>query len=309
MNRNRLLSTLAALLLTVGLAFGLFLALGSGSETATAEDSATTNSAGEAALTFEPEPGTYLVVADEREGYTPHNDKDGEASHIRDKVCTHTKLCIYLTATQVTHADNTTSVEVEISHVTAEQKSELDDLWFEMKPNATVIEEEDDLISIGQDPVSIEDDDSLISTGPGEFDGPPEAGLSRFCADVRHTEVAEQSSPSGIWVRGSVFGLSGGWVWVEGPTINGGAPVRLPVDDGCSKALSVSAPTAITPSSGSSCKTLKEDGPSTSFPLSRRDQARSSMSTPARVRLWSRSASTSTRWKRPSRPQSLHPSR
>ncbi len=266
MNRNRLLSTLAALLLTVGLALGLFFALGSDSETATADDSATaqlltgivrdtdgrplrnnrvsiykgtdrvatatTNSAGEAALTFEPEPGTYLVVADEREGYTPHDDKDGEASHIGDTVCTHTKLCIYLTATQVTHADATTSVEVEISHVKAEQKSELDDLWFEMKQDATAIEEEEDLVSIGQDPVSIEDDDSLISTGPGEFDGPPEAGLSRFCADVRHTEVAEQSSPSGIWVRGSVFGFSGGWVWVEGPTINGGTPVQLPVDDG-----------------------------------------------------------------------------
>jgi hypothetical protein len=55
----------------------------------------------------------------------------------------------------------------------------------------------------------------------------PRPGLAQMCPSVQHGDGS-----SGIWVRGSVYGLADGWIFVEGPTINDGAPVEVPIVDG-----------------------------------------------------------------------------
>lgn len=68
--------------------------------------------------------------------------------------------------------------------------------------------------------------DDLVDEPVVDVD-PVQPGLGRICPSVVHGDTS-----SGIWVRGEVYGLDGGWIWVEGPTINGGDPVRLPVSGG-----------------------------------------------------------------------------
>ncbi|MGI9601025.1 MAG: hypothetical protein ACR2QE_04015 [Acidimicrobiales bacterium] len=64
---------------------------------------------------------------------------------------------------------------------------------------------------------------------PEEIFGP---GLKKLCVSVEHAEVPEQNAASGIWVRGEVYGLDGGWIWVEGPSLNNGDPIGIEVIDG-----------------------------------------------------------------------------
>lgn len=217
--------------------------------------SGTTGSTGEASLSFTPKAGTYVVVADEPTGYRARDDKDGGATQVGGPPCDNVYLCIYLTVTEVQHADGTTSLTVEIEYVTPDQHGDLDDLWFEMTPpNAAgdeeaslVVDESSDEILVGDsvDEATVDEatadettaDETTADTGDDTDSatdevaaGPP--GLRQVCVDVRHAEVAEQNAASGIWVRGEVYGLDGGWIWVEGPTINGGEPVQVPVEDG-----------------------------------------------------------------------------
>lgn len=68
---------------------------------------------------------------------------------------------------------------------------------------------------------------------PGDEVVDEHPGLAQFCASVRHQPIAEQNAASGVWVNGAIYGLDEGtWIWVEGPTINGGQGVELPVTDG-----------------------------------------------------------------------------
>ncbi len=211
--------------------------------------SGTTGSTGEASLTFTPKAGTYVVVADEPTGYQARDDKDGGATQVGGPPCDNVYLCIYLTVTEVQHDDGTTSLTVEVEYVTPDQHDDLDDLWFEMTPPGTATEDESalavddatDEILVG-DPVDETTDDETTDDSTtdeagevaGEVAGPP--GLRRICADVRHTEVPEQNAASGIWVRGEVYGLDGGWIWVEGPTINNGDPLQVPIEHGAFEA-------------------------------------------------------------------------
>ncbi|MDW3214830.1 MAG: hypothetical protein R8G01_12575 [Ilumatobacteraceae bacterium] len=208
--------------------------------------SGTTGSTGEASLSFTPKAGTYVVVADEPTGYRARDDKDGGATQVGGPPCDNVYLCIYLTVTEVQHADGTTSLTVEIEYVTPDQHGDLDDLWFEMTPpNAAGDEETSLVVDEPSDETTADettadetaDDETTDDTGDDTDSatdevaaGPP--GLRQVCVDVRHAEVAEQNAASGIWVRGEVYGLDGGWIWVEGPTINGGEPVQVPVEDG-----------------------------------------------------------------------------
>lgn len=231
--------------------------------------SGTTDSTGQVALEFTPSAGTYLVVADEPVGYRARDDKDGGASSVTDPNCSNVYLCISLTATDVTDAAGNTSVTVELTHVRPEQVAELDDLWFEMTPPATDVEEEtsvavddsDDSL-IGEPDAPADDGDDSLGDGlldellddvrddavEGALDGPPatddpllggtedevvpQPGLRQICPSVEHQPVSDQNAASGIWVRGEVYGLDGGWIWVEGPTINNGQPVQIPIDGG-----------------------------------------------------------------------------
>ena len=206
--------------------------------------SGTTGSSGEASLTFTPKAGTYVVVADEPTGYHARDDKDGGATQVGGPPCDNSYLCIYLTVTEVRNADGTTSFTVELTHVTSDQRSDLDDLWFEMTPPAAATEEEtaiavdepDEETLIGdpvEETIDQATDESDENNDPDTaVDEPEQLGLGSICADVRHQPVDDQKSKSGIWVRGEVYGLDGGWIWVEGPTINGGEPVRIPVEGG-----------------------------------------------------------------------------
>ncbi len=86
-----------------------------------------------------------------------------------------------------------------------------------------------------------DDEDLDVLVGDPEVPGEPDngegetvvddwVGLGQLCVDIRHQPVDDQNSASGIWVRGEVYGLDGGWIWVEGPTINNGDPVQIPVE-------------------------------------------------------------------------------
>lgn len=247
--------------------------------------SGTTTAAGQVSLTFDPNPGTYVLTASEPSGYRARDDKDGGASNNSGLTCNNVYLCIYLTATEMQNADGSTFMNVELSHVRPEQVSELDDLWFELSPPPAVVEEEtslvdpteDDEILIGEagdDELIGGSDDVLIGESAGESDGESDGasdgddfvfggsteddvligdpvdediligdplgddvvvepvGLGRLCANTKHEPVVEQRAASGIWVRGEVYGLDGGWIWVEGETINNGDPLQIPIVDG-----------------------------------------------------------------------------
>lgn len=213
--------------------------------------SGTTTASGEVTLTFTPKAGTYVVVADEPTGYRARDDKDGGATQVGGPPCDNVYLCIYLTVTEVRQADGTTSSTVELTHVTSDQRSDLDDLWFEMTPpgaaaddeTSLVVDEPSDEILVG-DPVDEttvdettdeETTDEEVATDEGTGDGGEAAGppgLRQACIDVRHAEIAEQNAASGIWVRGEIYGLAGGWIFIEGPTINDGDPIQVPVEGG-----------------------------------------------------------------------------
>jgi hypothetical protein len=86
---------------------------------------------------------------------------------------------------------------------------------------------DDLLIDLNED----DDPDGDPTTDPADLvDAVPAfdpVGLSSFCVNVEHGDGA-----SGIWVRGEVYGLDGGWIWVEAETVNGGEPVQIPVESG-----------------------------------------------------------------------------
>ena len=212
--------------------------------TGTTVTSGTTDAAGQLTLTFTPAAGSYAVIADTPTGYLARDDKDGGSSHVGGPSCDNVFLCIYLTATEVRAADGSTSIVVELSDVTVDQRGDLDDLWFEMTPPAVADEEPigslpaADEESIGSLPAADEesigslpgaDDDVLLGGSDDRLVG---AGLASVCVNVVHRSVESQRSNSGIWVRGEVYGFDGGWIWVEGPTINGGDPVQIPVEGG-----------------------------------------------------------------------------
>ena len=230
--------------------------VGAGNKTIT---SGTTTAGGEVSLTFDPEPGTYVVTADEPTGYHANDDKDGGASDVNGLNCSNVYLCIYLTATEVRHDDGTTSVTVTLSYVRPEQVNDLDDLWFEMTPPGAAAVEEESFVEVGgSDDILIGQpaDDVLTETDGGTDDipvvgsddevqvGGPEGGdlfercvpappgLGHLCVNTLHQPVTGQNSESGIWVRGEVYGLAGGWIWVEGPTINNGDPLQITVENG-----------------------------------------------------------------------------
>jgi hypothetical protein len=161
-------------------------------------------------------------------------------------------LCVYVDAVEMLNPDGTTSLAVSLADVASGQENDLDDIWFEMSPPNTAAEEEsavavdesnddvlvstdgddEDDVPIGgddEDDVLIGDDDVLIG-GDDEVAEAP--GLRQLCVNVAHQPVSEQEAASGIWVRGEVYGLDKGWIWVEGPTINNGEPLQIPVDNG-----------------------------------------------------------------------------
>ena len=69
------------------------------------------------------------------------------------------------------------------------------------------------------------------STDPADLNDagptPDPVGLSNLCVNVVHGDAS-----SGIWVRGEVYGLESGWIYVEAETVNGGEPVEVPVESG-----------------------------------------------------------------------------
>ncbi|MGI9643955.1 MAG: hypothetical protein ACR2O6_01435, partial [Ilumatobacteraceae bacterium] len=82
----------------------------------------------------------------------------------------------------------------------------------------------DDVIDGDDNPA---DDDPLLGNSP--------TGLKRLCAEIEHSSPPgmEDTALSGVWVRGEVYGLAPGtWIWIEGPTLNGGEPTQIPVVDG-----------------------------------------------------------------------------
>lgn len=68
------------------------------------------------------------------------------------------------------------------------------------------------------------------SSESGSAQSPP--GLAQVCVNTQHQPIVEQGAASGIWVRGEVYGLEGGWIYVEGPTLNNGNPVQIDVNGG-----------------------------------------------------------------------------
>lgn len=286
MNTNRTYVALAAVITAITLGVGAFLLVGSSGATAPAAPSTeqsitvkardtnavalngvvvqvtgpgntkvtsgTITTGGQISLSFDPEPGTYVVTATEPTGYHARDDKDGGASDVNGLPCSNVYLCIYLTATEMQDTTGTKSIVVTLAHVRPEQVDELDDLWFEMSPPGAAEEEisfidpADDDILIGE-PVNDElddagsdqddnqatpdeDDDVLIDDQNDEV-ASVQPGLGQFCVNVVHQAVAEQDALSGIWVRGQVYGLDSGWIFVEGPTINNGAPLQIEIED------------------------------------------------------------------------------
>ncbi|MEO1059816.1 MAG: Ig-like domain-containing protein [Actinomycetota bacterium] len=223
--------------------------------TDTAVATGTTRGNGEATLSFTPAAGDYAVVATAPKGYASRDDKDGGSSHQGSPTCDDVFLCIYLTAT----VGQDGSVLVKIPDVTVDQQQDLDDLWFKLAPPIAPVEDEsqtagdpsdddlllgdpsDDVLIGGGDDILGDPSDDVLIGGDGLFGGgddvlgdpvPEAPGLRQLCFDVVHQPVAEQGAASGIWVRGEVYGLEGGWIWVQGPTLNGGEPIEVPVVDG-----------------------------------------------------------------------------
>jgi hypothetical protein len=248
MNANRKYLALTAVIALITIGIGVFFFAGSTGSTA----------GGQISLSFDPEPGTYVVTATEPTGYRARDDKDGGASNNAGLTCSSVYLCIYLTATEVQDAAGNKSIVVTLAHVRPERVDELDDLWFEMTPPAaaeeetSLIEPADDDILIGEpgndqlidqqddgglDLDSSEVGDILIGDPSDDSLGndvifPPAPSLTQICVNTQHQPVPEQNAASGIWVRGEVYGLDGGWIFIEGPSINGGNPVEIPVNDG-----------------------------------------------------------------------------
>jgi hypothetical protein len=52
-------------------------------------------------------------------------------------------------------------------------------------------------------------------------------GLRQACFNTIHGD-----GESGIWVSGGTYGLDDGFIFIEGPTLNGGLPVEIPVSAG-----------------------------------------------------------------------------
>lgn len=221
--------------------------------------SGTITTGGQLSLSFDPKPGTYVVTATEPAGYRARDDKDGGASNNAGLTCSNVYLCIYLTATETQDASGTKSIVVTLAHVRPEQVSELDDLWFEMTPpgaaeEETVVEvDESDESLIGEPGrdvlVGSGANDDLLGEPVDEDEANDEAttdepvdevaldeviavGLRQVCINTQHQEVVDQNSASGIWVKGNVDGVDDGWIFVEGPTINNGNPVQIPVSNG-----------------------------------------------------------------------------
>ncbi len=235
------------------------------SSASTVHAKGTTDASGQVSLSFTPPTaGSYAVVADTPEGYFSKDDKDGGSSHQNGPRCDDVYLCVYLDAVELQNPDGTTSLAVDLADVAAGQEGDLDDIWFEMSPPNTAGDDEsagavdgsDDDLLIGtgddapaDDDESAGDDDVDRDDGDDDDDGgddvstddepiddsvdPPTApGLAQLCVNVRHQPVDEQETASGIWVRGEVYGLDGGWIWVEGPTINNGEALQIPVQGG-----------------------------------------------------------------------------
>jgi hypothetical protein len=75
------------------------------------------------------------------------------------------------------------------------------------------------------DSEAVEPADDVVT--PVGDPSPDPMGLRNLCANVVHGEAS-----SGIWVRGEVYGLESGWIFVQAETVNGGEPVQLPVESG-----------------------------------------------------------------------------
>lgn len=215
----------------------------------------TTRTNGEISLSFNPDPGTYIVTAIEPTGYRAQNDKDGKVSQTVGPSCQSVYLCIYLTATEVQDNAGVKTVELSLTHVRHDQIGELDDLWFEMEAPAAA-EEETSFIDPADDETFIGEagNDSLI-TEPGSdvligsgdnddllrdsvdetdervnqdiLDEVIVTGLSKLCLSVEHGRIS-----SDVLVSGEVDGVDDGTIFVQGPTINNGDPVQIPISDG-----------------------------------------------------------------------------
>lgn len=220
--------------------------------------SGTTAAGGQVSLTFDPTPGSYVLTATEPTGYRARDDKDGAATDNSGLTCASVYLCVYLTATEMQNTDGSTFMRVQLTHVRADQVSELDDLWFELTPPSTIVEEETSEVDptvVGPTVVGPTEDDEILigETGANEplddsvddalddviIDDPVDdavflapIGLVELCVTAVHQPVVDQNTASGIWVRGEVYGLDGGWIWVEGPTINNGDPLQIPIGGG-----------------------------------------------------------------------------
>jgi hypothetical protein len=213
--------------------------------------SGTTNRDGEIALSFDPEPGTYIVTATEPTGYRAQNDKDGKVSQKVGPMCQSVYLCIYLTATEVQDNAGNKTVVLTLTHVRKDQMSRLDDLWFEME-GPTAAEEEtsfidpaDDEILIGE-PVSETDDTDETTAGEVPSNDILQAepvdevtldevvltAMTKICVNAQHQPVAVPDSNSAMQVRGNVTGVDKGVIVVQGPTINNGDPVQITVENG-----------------------------------------------------------------------------
>lgn len=133
--------------------------------------------------------------------------------------------------------DDDDLIEMSLNDVLGEPDSD-DDLLVGTEP----IIIDDDLL-VGTEPITIDDDgvpdgsdgliiddDNLTPGGDDNTNSPGTAqapSLRNLCVTVVHGDAE-----SGIWVSGEAYGLTGGTIHVEGPTIGGGDTIEIPVSDG-----------------------------------------------------------------------------
>ncbi len=92
----------------------------------------------------------------------------------------------------------------------------------------------DDLFGRSNDALATDESNTQVYVFVSEDDVFPSSnalvsmpGLLSLCPSVAHGE-----SSSHIWLEGEVAGVGNGWLLAEGPTINGGQFVEMPVTDG-----------------------------------------------------------------------------